>query len=144
MKTMTGPGNQAVRLIQLEPTARAARDARRFVSAVLDELGHVDLVEDATLIASELVTNSLVHAQNLPIWVGIWQTGAFLDLEIWDCSPKPPEYLDPDYFAEGGRGLHIVKELGLSTGYTVFDCGKVVWTLLGLKKPSAPGISWIH
>jgi hypothetical protein len=62
--------------------------------------------------------------------LNIWQTGAFLDLEIWDCSPEPPVYLDPDLLAEGGRGLHIVKELGLASGYTTFDCGKVIWVLL--------------
>jgi anti-sigma regulatory factor (Ser/Thr protein kinase) len=139
-----GPVNQVTRQIQLEPTARAARDARRFVSETLTELGHPDLVEDARLIASELITNSITHAPKLPIWFGIWRTGAFLDLEVWDCSPEPPVYLDPDFLAEGGRGLHIVRELGISTGYTIFDCGKVVWALLGFKKAWAPGISWIN
>jgi anti-sigma regulatory factor (Ser/Thr protein kinase) len=144
IKAMTGSGNQAMWQIQLEPTARAAGDARRFVSKTLAELGHVDLVEDARLIASELITNSLIHAPNFPIWVCIWRTGAFLDLEVWDCSPEPPVYLDPDFMSEGGRGLHVVKELGISTGYTIFECGKVVWALLGLKRPGARGISWIH
>jgi anti-sigma regulatory factor (Ser/Thr protein kinase) len=143
-KAMTGLGAQASRLIQLEPTPRAAGASRRFVSETLAELGHINLVEDAALIASELVTNSLVHAPNFPIWVGVWRTGAFLDLEVWDCSPKPPEYLDPDYLADGGRGLHIVKELGISTGYTIFDCGKAVWALLGLEQSWLPRISLIH
>lgn len=143
-KMMNGPGEQAVRQMRLEPTPRAASDGRRFVAETLAELGHSDLVEDARLIANELITNSLVHAPNLPIWVCIWETGAFLDIEVWDCCPKPPVYLDPNFLAEGGRGLHIVNELGLFTGYTIFDCGKVVWTLLGIKTPRAPGISWIH
>jgi hypothetical protein len=143
-EAIKGPVNQGGRRIRLEPTARAAREARRFVSETLGELGHADLVEDATLIASELTTNSLIHAPNLPIWVGIWETGAFLDVEVWDCSPIPPVYLDPDYLATGGRGLHIVKELGVSTGYTLFDCGKAVWALLAFKKSPARGIGRIH
>ena len=143
-KAVMGSVNHVTRHIRLEPTAWAARDARRFVSDTLAELGHADLVEDATLIASELVTNSFTHAPKLPIWVGIWQTGAFLDLEVWDCSPKPPVYLDPDYLAEGGRGLHIVKELGTSCGYTIFDCGKVVWAILRFKSSRTHGISWIN
>jgi anti-sigma regulatory factor (Ser/Thr protein kinase) len=143
-KAITGPGNGDTPQIRLEPTTQAAREARRFVSKALAELGHADLVEDARLIASELVSNSLIHAPKLPIWVGIWRTGAFLDLEVWDCSPKPPVYLDPDYLAESGRGLHIVKELCSSTGYTIFDCGKVVWAILGFKRSWAPGISWIN
>ena len=100
--------NHGARQIRLEPTARAARDARRFVSETLAELGHGDLIEDATLIASELTTNSLIHVPNLPIWVGIWETGAFLDLEVWDCSTKPPVYMDPDYLATGGRGRSVL------------------------------------
>jgi hypothetical protein len=136
--------NPGARQIRLEPTARAARDARRFVSETLGELGHADLVEDATLIASELTTNSLIHAPNLPIWVGVWETGAFVDVEVWDCSRIPPVYLDSGYLATGGRGLHIVKELGVSTGYTLFDCGKSVWALLEFKKSRAHGISWIQ
>jgi hypothetical protein len=49
--------------------------------------------------------------------------------------------MDPDYLATGGRGLHIVKELCVATGYTIFDCGKAVWTLLEFKKSRARGIS---
>jgi len=143
-EAIAGPINQRTQQIRLEPAAQAAREARRFVSETLAGLGHSDLVEDARLIASELVTNSLIHVPKLPIWVGIWETGAFLDLEVWDCSPKPPVYLDPDYLATGGRGLHIVKELGVSTGYTIFDCGKAVWALLEFKKSCARGISWIQ
>jgi anti-sigma regulatory factor (Ser/Thr protein kinase) len=140
----TRPVCQGARPFRLEPTARAAREARRFVSTRLTELGHSDLVDDATLIASELVTNSLAYAPRLPIWVGIWQTGAFLDLEVWDCSPQSPVYMEADYLADGGRGLHIVKELAISTGYATFDCGKVVWALMGFKSSWAPGISWIN
>lgn len=131
-KAITATASPAARQIRLEPTVRAPGDARRFVSSVLDELGHSDLIENATLIASELVTNSLAAAPNGPIWVDVWRTGAFLELEIWDCSPKPPEYMNADLLAEGGRGLHIVNQLATYTGYTTFDCGKVVWAILGL------------
>jgi hypothetical protein len=57
-EAITGLADQGTRRIRLEPTARAARDARRFVSAALADLGHADLIEDARLIASELVTNA--------------------------------------------------------------------------------------
>ena len=130
MCEMVTTAGQAMRQIRLEPTVQAPGHARRFVSEVLDELGRSDLVEAAALIASELVTNSRAAAPNGPIWVDVWQTGAFLDLEIWDCSPKPPELLDPDLLAEGGRGLHIVKQLTRAFGYATFDCGKVVWAIL--------------
>jgi anti-sigma regulatory factor (Ser/Thr protein kinase) len=149
----------APRQVRLEPTVRAPGDARSFVSAVLNELGHSDLVENATLIVSELVTNSLAAAPNGLIQVDIWRTGAFLDLEVRDCSAKPPECLHPDVLAEGGRGLQIVQHLATSFGYTTFHCGKVVWAILGLTggeyhdercrnaragaARDDPGISWV-
>lgn len=129
---ITGPIKQVAREIQLEPTVQAAGEARRFVAMVLSELGQPDLVEDARLIASELVTNAVINAPNHPIRLAIWQMGALLDIEIWDCSPKPPVHLDPDLLADSGRGLHIVEELSIASGYTTFDCGKAVWFLLGL------------
>ncbi|HEU5161481.1 MAG TPA: ATP-binding protein [Streptosporangiaceae bacterium] len=142
-RAVARPVDHGPRHIWLEPTARAARDARGFVAEALAEFGHADLVEDATLIASELVTNSITHTPKHPIWVGIWRTGAFLDLEVWDCSTEPPVYLDPNYLAEGGRGLHIVQQLGAACGYTIFDHGKVVWAILKFTSPRLPGISWV-
>ena len=140
---VTGPANRATREIRLEPSAQVAQDARRFVAEVLSELGHSGLVDDAKLIASELVTNSRAAAPDCPIWLSIWQTGAFLDLEVWDCSPEPPVHLDPDLLAEGGRGIHIVKELGSSFGYTILARGKVVWVILAREETVARGISWV-
>ena len=35
---------------------------------------------------------------------------------------------------EGGRGIQVVNELGVSFGYDTFYCGKVVWVILGGKE----------
>jgi anti-sigma regulatory factor (Ser/Thr protein kinase) len=118
------------REIKLEPTIRAPREARGFVSRHLDELGYPKLIDDAAMIVCELVTNSVREAPGTPVWVNLRWAGAYPLLEVWDCSPDPPVFKDPDYLAEKGRGLHIVAELSLRLGWDVFPCGKVVWALL--------------
>lgn len=117
--------------VKLEPTPQAPSAARRFVARELTALGYPQLVDDAQLIAIELVTNSIRYVPDKPLWVDIHRTGKHLVLEVWDCSTAPPVAQEPDFLAEGGRGLHIVAELGTRFGYDTFCCGKVTWTLLG-------------
>jgi anti-sigma regulatory factor (Ser/Thr protein kinase) len=117
--------------VKLEPQPQAAGLARRFVARELEALGYVELVDDSRLMVSELVTNSIRYAPGKPVWVDLRRAGKYLVLEVWDCSPKPPVAQDPDFLAEGGRGLHVVEELGVRFGYDLFCCGKVTWVLLG-------------
>lgn len=117
--------------VRLEPTPRAAGFARRFVARELEALGFGGLVDDARLIVSELVTNAVTNVPGRPVWVDLRRAGRLVALEVWDCSPLPPVFRDPDFLAEGGRGLHVVEELGTKFGYDTFCCGKVVWVLMG-------------
>jgi two-component sensor histidine kinase len=117
--------------VKLEPTALAPREARRFVARELDALGYPQLVDNARLMVSELVTNCIRYVPDQPLWVDIRRAGKSLVLEVWDCSTEPPVTQDPDFLAEGGRGLQVVDELGTRFGYDTFCCGKVTWVLLG-------------
>lgn len=117
--------------VKLEPRPQAAGLARRFVAKELEGLGYPELVDDARLMVSELVTNSIRYAPGRPLWVDLRRAGKYLLLEVWDCAPEPPVAKDPDFLAEGGRGIHVVKELGRRFGYDLFCCGKVTWVLLG-------------
>jgi anti-sigma regulatory factor (Ser/Thr protein kinase) len=117
--------------VRLEPTLRAPGEARRFVGRALAELGYPELVENARIIVSELVTNCITNVPGKPLWVNLRRTGRYALLEVWDCSPELPIPQDPDFLAEGGRGLHVVDELGVRFGCDTFCCGKVMWTLLG-------------
>jgi len=117
--------------VKLEPTLRAPSEARRFVARELEALGYPQLVDDARLMVSELVTNSIAYAPGKPLWVDIRRAGKYLVLQVWDCSPQPPVARDPDLMAEGGRGLHVVDELGVRFGHDTFCCGKVAWVMLG-------------
>jgi anti-sigma regulatory factor (Ser/Thr protein kinase) len=117
--------------VRLESSLRAPGEARRFVARELEALGYPGLVEDARVVVSELVTNSVANASGKPVWVDIRRAGKYVVLEVWDCSPEPPVAQEPDFLAEGGRGMHLVDGLGVRFGYDIFCCGKVVWVLLG-------------
>jgi two-component sensor histidine kinase len=117
--------------VKLEPTPLAPREARRFVARELDVLGYAELVEDAQLMVSELVTNCLRYVPGKPLWVDLRRAGKYLVLEVWDCSTEPPVAQDADFLAEGGRGIHVVEELGTKFGYELLCCGKVTWVVLG-------------
>jgi hypothetical protein len=120
--------------VRLEPTLRAPGQARRFVARELDAWGCSGLVEDARLMVSELVTNSIANVPGKPVWVNIRCAGRCVVLEVWDCSPEPPMCQDPALLDEGGRGLRVIDELGVRFGFDTFVFGKVVWVLLGRKE----------
>ncbi|HEU5157344.1 MAG TPA: ATP-binding protein [Streptosporangiaceae bacterium] len=117
--------------VRLEPTMLAPKLARQFVARELERLGYSELVEDARLVVSELVTNSITNVSGMPVWVDLRRAGRYVVLEVWDCSTVPPAAQDPDCLDEGGRGLQVVRELGVRWGYDIFCGGKVVWILLG-------------
>lgn len=124
--------------LNLKPLPTAPRQARQFAASVLSNLGYPKLCEDAKVIASELVTNALVHARDdrddrderaqITVFVGI-QFGRPI-LEVWDSSVRLPTSATPAAEDEHGRGLWIVKALAADVGWTVTPSGKVVWAIL--------------
>ncbi|HEY7484011.1 MAG TPA: ATP-binding protein [Streptosporangiaceae bacterium] len=116
--------------LRLAPVPPAAAEAREFVRDRLPVLGLFHLAENATLVAAELVTNSLKYAPEGPIWLSLHLAGVGLLMEVQDCSARLPVFREPDYVAESGRGLHLVAALCESLGWIALDGGKVIWALL--------------
>jgi anti-sigma regulatory factor (Ser/Thr protein kinase) len=103
-----GPG------MALAPEPQSARKAREFVRERLRGLGFpLDVVSDGATVATELVTNAVIHAPGAPcvVVVGVSPRGCRPVIEVHDCSPQPPVPREPDFVAEHGRGLHIVETL---------------------------------
>ncbi|MFP5219188.1 MAG: SpoIIE family protein phosphatase [Actinomycetes bacterium] len=109
-------------LIDVRARARAAMSEW----ALLDEL-----VETATVLASELVTNGLVHGKG-PVELRIRLTRDRLVLEVEDGGHHMPRRRRADADEEGGRGLHMVATLADRWGARQTDDGKVVWAELDL------------
>ena len=118
--------------IKLDPDLRAPAAARAFVRHHLPALGFPGLVDNGTLVAVELVTNAVKHAGVYgPIWLSLrLADGGHPLIEAQDCSPRLPEFREPDYEAESGRGLHVVQALCAAFDWNPVDGGKIVWALL--------------
>ena len=119
-----------------EPTAVAA--ARRFVRETLNSWqlsGRDDVVADAVLLTSELVTNALVHA-GTGVQLTCRLDGAAVEVSVLDRHPARMIPDPPSGSAEAdrpaGRGLLLSGALSSSWGVTYAPAAKVVWFRLGL------------
>jgi anti-sigma regulatory factor (Ser/Thr protein kinase) len=108
---------------------QALRAARRFVVETLEAWGRTDLVDDATLVTTELATNAVVHAQS-DFEVAMTQQEGVVRIAVRDASPTPPNPSASAAMAISGRGLMIVGLLASRWGHDVFYDGKQVWVEL--------------
>jgi serine phosphatase RsbU (regulator of sigma subunit)/anti-sigma regulatory factor (Ser/Thr protein kinase) len=139
-------GRVAAAAFEPEPTAAAA--ARRFVRETLNSW-HLsdrdDLVADAVLLTSELVTNALVHA-GTSIQLTCRLDAAAVEVSVLDRHPARMIPDPPGGSAEvdrpGGRGLLLPGALSSSWGVTYAPTAKVVWFRLGLdvRPDGAPAV----
>ena len=132
-----------------QPEPRAAAAARRFVRDTLrtwrlggPEPGRADLIDDAVLLTSELVTNAVVHA-GTPVQVTCRLAESAVEVVVLD---RHPVQLVPGRPRSGagaadrtsGRGLLLPAELASSWGVTYARTAKAVWFRLGLDPDPEP------
>ena len=87
------------------------------------------LLEDAGLVVSELVTNS-VKAGASEIEVGLAIHHDHIRLAVADDAAGEPAVRSPSPHATGGRGLHIIEQLARRWGTVPTPSGKQVWAEL--------------
>jgi anti-sigma regulatory factor (Ser/Thr protein kinase) len=112
------------RTFPLDPTSASA--ARRFVTDVLTQWGHQEMSNRVTLMASELVTNSVLHTSG-ELELGLHLNSTRLRVEVLDRSERLPTLQHPDTDAPGGRGLLIISALANEWGVESRGDGKAVW-----------------
>lgn len=110
----------------LPPEASSVGRARRMVAASVIAYGHEDLVELATLLVSEVVTNSVLHAAT-ELRLRCRPSGEGMRVEVFDQSPVLPTARDYGSLATTGRGLNLVSAVATSWGVEVSDGGKTFW-----------------
>lgn len=135
------PANSLSRAIVLPPVPRAARASRRWVGQTLARWRLTAVAATAEHLVSELVTNSLEHAENCDsVVVLLMYAAGVLRLEVRDHDPgNIPEIKTPDPTDSAGRGLVIVAALSDRWGVRMAGCGKSVWCELAASPPSARG-----
>jgi hypothetical protein len=117
----------------LAPLSASPSEARAFVGRhLLDhQLSH--LVEDVRLVASELVTNAVMHART-PIALALEELPFCVMLSVHDDSPLQPVTTVAHADAIGGRGMNLVEQFSNGWGVTPgLRDDKTVWASFALR-----------
>lgn len=115
----------------LAPDAASAGEARSAVRRELCAWGAPELVDDCSLIVTELVTNAVRHGGS-GIHFRLGTNGSWVYGEVFDAGDHMPRLCRPDPDAPGGRGLFIVDRLADEWGVAGLPGGgKIVWFLIG-------------
>lgn len=102
------------------------REVRQFVREALHAWGDDDLGSTAEVVASELATNAVQHAQS-PFSLCISRSSAAIGIEVRDTSFDPPEHRREDARQAGGRGVRLIAALSRAWGTRDEVDGKTVW-----------------
>jgi anti-sigma regulatory factor (Ser/Thr protein kinase) len=128
------------------PGLESPRHAREFTQQTLVAWDLGKVIEDASVIVSELVTNALRHGLPRlpdgpaadPVELFFWQGGGLLFAAVTDPAADPPVPADPGPHAEAGRGLHVIDALASAWGWGMLDtCRKAVWASLRVPAPDS-------
>ncbi|MER5217236.1 ATP-binding protein [Streptomyces sp. NPDC002838] len=112
---------------------RAVTVSRRTLRLILTMHGLIGVVDLAELLATELVSNAVLHTKGPAALRVRWSAGV-LRIGAWDADPEPPE--PPRPLAditdlEGGRGLALVRACADLWGWQPLardgSRGKYVW-----------------
>ncbi|TDE37329.1 ATP-binding protein [Actinomadura sp. 6K520] len=147
---MATPSAQGALDVTFLAAKTAVGEVRMLVELRLAGWGLSKLTDDVSLIASELVTNAVLHVPDGKIRVTLTRELNAVLLSVWDCSDARPvrkrglevvagdvapdaASLDPGHGdGLGGRGLPIVEALSLECGVTPTEPrGKWVWARVG-------------
>ncbi|HET9076176.1 MAG TPA: ATP-binding protein [Acidimicrobiales bacterium] len=116
--------------LELESDPQMVIVARQFVRDRLASWEATDHLEAAVLVASELVTNAVLHARTA-IQLRVTVDGPRLRIEVFDENSRLPVQAACPPDATSGRGLALVSTLATTWGIDNRGDGKVVWAELG-------------
>ncbi|GAB2710808.1 ATP-binding protein [Kitasatospora kifunensis] len=124
---------------------QAAREARLFVQESLTSWGITsssDTMETARLLASEMVTNAVIHSDSLAVFVNVSAIGETVSIGVADYGRSGQGIRDraPGLMDEGGRGIALVKHLSTRWGHQDYQFGRHVWAEFVLPPDTAPDI----
>ncbi len=108
---------------------RAVAGIRGLLRERLHDWGVAALVDTAELLASEVVTNALVHTTRGAVLTVTLSGGAEprVRVEVFDFASHCPKARAANDHASGGRGLLIVESLSDAWGVRTQPVGKTVW-----------------
>ena len=135
-RTIAQDGRQTV--TTLPPAGSSPSTARRIVESVVNAHRLDNVLDEALLLVTELVTNAVVHA-GTDIDVRVDAGDKRLRVEVIDRTPgllHIDSHLPSDQ-REGGRGLLLLDALAAEWGTRHFSWGKSVWFVLVTQEETA-------
>ena len=131
---MTGSGTQAQwavpdsLVLTVRPSPAMVGESRRAVTRFCHDLGLVEIVDDLSLLVSELMTNAYRHARQRITLHAIYDgDGVTVAVTDDNAGDHPVRVEAQDASSETGRGLQIVDALAGSWGITSRADGKSIW-----------------
>ena len=115
--------------VELPVSREAPALARDFLRGSTCVEHHSEVVDDAVLLVSELVTNSVLHG-GPPVVVAVDCDEATLQVRVRDGSPMLPAPRDAASGDENGRGLALVAEMSADWGVDTEEDRKHVWFVI--------------
>jgi CheY-like chemotaxis protein/anti-sigma regulatory factor (Ser/Thr protein kinase) len=117
-------------VFRVEERADEIATARRFVEHHGQAWGYDEVIDDALIVVSELVTNAIMHAKSA-CDVCLRDADHILRIEVIDAGRGSPELQRPTAHSEHGRGLLLVSAMCAAWGVDTFQDGrKMVWAEL--------------
>ncbi|MBL3803850.1 ATP-binding protein [Streptomyces sp. BRB081] len=124
--------------VSLPHSTAAVPIARALIRKALAEIRPSADSDTAELLTAELVANAVEHTEgDDPIQLVVDLLEQRCQVEVHDRSRATPTRLTdklppepPDVWAEGGRGLLLIRTLSLSCGHRPTETGKAIWFTL--------------
>jgi anti-sigma regulatory factor (Ser/Thr protein kinase) len=109
----------------------APSNARRYARLACDGVAPSQLLDDVTLVVSELVTNATIHGEGeIGLVLRVSEGEVFVTVEDHGRTLGSSQRT-AEPFEEYGRGLTIVAEVASSWGvHSLGDSGKLVWCVV--------------
>jgi anti-sigma regulatory factor (Ser/Thr protein kinase) len=122
--------------LELESDPAMVAVARQFVRERLASWEAGEHLDPAVLVASELVTNAILHARTaLSLRVELRDSSppgsSAVRIEVFDQNPRLPALSPMLPEATSGRGLALIAMIATSWGMENRSDGKVVWAEIG-------------
>lgn len=128
--------------LRLSPDSSSVALARKLVGDVCQRWeADPQAAAGAMLVASELVTNAVLHART-EFELRLCAEPHGMRIEVQDHhqgGPVAAARRGSDRVTEHGRGLAVVKALSRDSGVTPTDGGKTVWAVVALREPAPTG-----
>ena len=112
--------------LELQPERANVALARRFVIDAVHRLGMDQLSDVVELLASEVVTNAVLHA-GTELHVRVFSANGGVRIEVSDGAGGAPTRRNYSPEAATGRGMGLVEALASDWGTTARGAGKTVW-----------------